>query len=230
MVAALISLVFFFCFIRFLGCHRCTAHFHKHFHCVQGDLLSCNNLFCSNEIDCFQFAQMFFRCIIWAALCILSFGFYDFSIIFLYFPKHFFLSFWFLTKISYVIDVDCFQLSLIIWTFSTGLWCDSGSSSSQMNPKQQRWSRHLNTNQRRVPKRAHSREEVIVKFLVWLADLVVVVILCWFFVLWNVTSTNHVSFLMFSVYNRSCSLHCDNVLQTMLFTFINITYRFKYIR
>lgn len=47
---------------------------------------------------------------------------------------------------------------------------------------------------------------------------------------WNVTSTNHVSFLMFSVYNRSCSLHCDNVLQTMLFTFINITYRFKYIR
>lgn len=94
----------------------------------------------------------------------------------------FFNFFLFLTKISYVIDVDCFQLSLIIWTFSTGLWCDSGSSSSQMNPKQQRWSRHLNTNQRRVPKRAHSREEVIVKFLVWLADLVVVVILCWFFV------------------------------------------------
>lgn len=182
MVAALISLVFFFCFIRFLGCHRCTAHLHKHFHCVQGDLLSCNNLFCSNEIDCFQFAQMFFRCIIWAALCILSFGFYDFTVFILYYPKHFFLFFWFLTKISYVIDVDCFQLSLIILTFSTGLWCDSGSSSSQMDPKQQRWSRHLNTNQRRVPKRAHSREEVIVKFLVWLADLVVVVILCWFFV------------------------------------------------
>lgn len=105
----------------------------------------------------------------------------------------FFLFFWFLTKISYVIDVDCFQLSLTIWTFSTGLWCDSGSSSSN-EPETAKmespfeYKPKTSSQTCTLARRSYSQISSLVGWLGCGRYSLLV------FRFWNVTSTNHVSF------------------------------------